>query len=219
MCPRWSQRSAAGIRGRWLSSRTNGVDALLVGVYDGRNLRMDRGRSPPACELSGSSNGQGSSRDPSGALISPAPTRDSGTPLLCGSRRVFRLRFLSSGGLACGPFRKLLASRFTIPFLERLVRDFSFNEKLRELAPLRLALERHLSVASTQIVAPGEPQLALPSAWVLRRLVEAELFGVRAFDGPTIALASGGLALVAHGAAMLPAWRAASDQSDRGVAP
>ena len=39
---------------------------------------------------------------------------------------------------------------------------------------------------------------------------EAQLFGVRSFDGPTIALASSVLALVALGAAMLPAWRAAS---------
>jgi ABC-type lipoprotein release transport system permease subunit len=41
-------------------------------------------------------------------------------------------------------------------------------------------------------------------------LVEAQLFGIRAFDAPTIALASGLLALVALGAAWLPAWRAAS---------
>jgi hypothetical protein len=39
--------------------------------------------------------------------------------------------------------RQLLASRFAIPLLIRLRRDFSFDEKLRELAPLRLALERH----------------------------------------------------------------------------
>jgi ABC-type antimicrobial peptide transport system permease subunit len=52
--------------------------------------------------------------------------------------------------------------------------------------------------------------VALPAAWALRRLVEADLFGIRAFDGPTIALASCLLALVALGAAMLPAWRAAS---------
>jgi ABC-type lipoprotein release transport system permease subunit len=44
--------------------------------------------------------------------------------------------------------------------------------------------------------------------WTFRRLVETQLFDVAAFDGPTIALASSGLALVALGAAMLPAWRA-----------
>ena len=52
--------------------------------------------------------------------------------------------------------------------------------------------------------------IALPAAWALRRFVEAELFGVRAFDAPTIVLASGVLAAVALAAAMLPAWRAAS---------
>ena len=52
--------------------------------------------------------------------------------------------------------------------------------------------------------------IALPSAWVLRRLIQAQLFGVSAFDGPTIAVASCLLALVALGAATLPAWRAAS---------
>ena len=50
--------------------------------------------------------------------------------------------------------------------------------------------------------------VALPAVWAFRRLVETQLFDVAAFDGPTIALASGGLALVALGAAMLPAWRA-----------
>ena len=52
--------------------------------------------------------------------------------------------------------------------------------------------------------------IALPAAWALRRLVEAQLFGVDAMDVPTIALATAMLGLVALGAAMLPAWRAAS---------
>jgi putative ABC transport system permease protein len=52
--------------------------------------------------------------------------------------------------------------------------------------------------------------IALPVAWGLKRVVEAELFGVGAFDGPTVALASCLLGLVALGAAMIPAWRAAS---------
>ena len=50
--------------------------------------------------------------------------------------------------------------------------------------------------------------LALPSAWLLRRLVETQLFGVSAVDGPTIAAATGVLALVALAAATLPSWRA-----------
>jgi ABC-type lipoprotein release transport system permease subunit len=52
--------------------------------------------------------------------------------------------------------------------------------------------------------------IALPAVWTLRRLVEAQLFGVGAFDAPTIALASCLLALVALAAAMIPARRAAS---------
>ncbi len=52
--------------------------------------------------------------------------------------------------------------------------------------------------------------IALPAAWALKRLVEAELFGVGAYDAPTMALALSLLALVALGAAMVPAWRAAS---------
>ena len=52
--------------------------------------------------------------------------------------------------------------------------------------------------------------VALPAAWALRRLVEAELFGVSAFDVPTVVIASAVLAAAALGAAWLPGWRAAS---------
>ena len=50
--------------------------------------------------------------------------------------------------------------------------------------------------------------LALPAAWAMRRLVEAELFGVQALDVPTIVLACGLLGLISIAAAALPAWRA-----------
>jgi predicted permease len=50
--------------------------------------------------------------------------------------------------------------------------------------------------------------VALPAVWTLRRFVEAQLFGVSAFDGWTLAGVSAGLALVALAAAALPAWRA-----------
>ena len=50
--------------------------------------------------------------------------------------------------------------------------------------------------------------VALPAVWTLSRLVETQLFGVTAFDWPTLAIAAVGLALMALGAAMLPAWRA-----------
>jgi predicted permease len=59
--------------------------------------------------------------------------------------------------------------------------------------------------------------IALPCVWALSRFVEAQLFGVRAVDGPTIAGASVLLVLVALGSAMLPAWRAASVSPTRAL--
>jgi putative ABC transport system permease protein len=52
--------------------------------------------------------------------------------------------------------------------------------------------------------------VALPCVWALGRLFEAQLFGVRGVDATTMAAASFLLALVALGAAALPAWRAAA---------
>jgi predicted permease len=66
-----------------------------------------------------------------------------------------------------------------------------------------------LIVRDALIMIGAGTAIALPSAWALRRLVEAQLFGIGAFDGPTVAVASGVLAVVALGAATLPAWRAA----------
>jgi putative ABC transport system permease protein len=51
---------------------------------------------------------------------------------------------------------------------------------------------------------------ALPLAWTLRRLIEAQLFGIQPFDAPSLAVASTVLALVALAGALIPAWRAAS---------
>src|SRR4029450_12710166 len=52
-------------------------------------------------------------------------------------------RLLSSCGLSPHAFRKLPAAGFAVPFLERFVRDLPLDEKLGELASLRLTLERH----------------------------------------------------------------------------
>jgi len=52
--------------------------------------------------------------------------------------------------------------------------------------------------------------IALPSVWRLRRFVEAELFGVTVLHVPTMAIAAAVLAGVGLGAALLPAWRAAT---------
>jgi ABC-type antimicrobial peptide transport system permease subunit len=51
--------------------------------------------------------------------------------------------------------------------------------------------------------------IALPCAWLLRRLVESQLYGVQATDQITVAAAVSFLALVALAAAMFPARRAA----------
>jgi ABC-type antimicrobial peptide transport system permease subunit len=60
--------------------------------------------------------------------------------------------------------------------------------------------------------------VAVPAVWGLQQLsdrvtlaldlVETQIFGVQAFDAPTIAAAGATLALVAVAAAAIPAWRA-----------
>jgi predicted permease len=93
--------------------------------------------------------------------------------------------------------------------------SFVVTRRTQEIG-LRLALGATRSAAlwliirDTLIMIGAGIAIALPCAWALRRLVESQLYGVRAFDGPTIAIACCLLALVALVAAMLPAWRAAS---------
>src|SRR5678816_4649422 len=61
-----------------------------------------------------------------------------------GARRAALLCWRLSGcGLAANPFRQFPAASFAIPLFKCLVGDLSFNEKLSELASLRLALEGH----------------------------------------------------------------------------
>jgi predicted permease len=95
------------------------------------------------------------------------------------------------------------------------VMSFVVTQRRQEIG-VRLALGATRAAAlwlairdALRMVAAGIA-IALPSAWALRRLVEAQLFDIGPFDGPTLALASGVLALSSLGAAMLPAWRAAS---------
>jgi predicted permease len=95
------------------------------------------------------------------------------------------------------------------------VMAFVVTQRTQEIG-LRMALGASRSAAvwlilrdAAMMVAAGI-LIALPAVWALRRLVEAELFGVSALHPPTIAIAGAVLATVCLGAAMLPAWRAAS---------
>ncbi len=95
------------------------------------------------------------------------------------------------------------------------VMSFVVTSRTGEIG-IRMALGATRSAAVCLVVADAAAMIAagtliaLPCLWALRRLVEAQLFGVQALDAPTIAAASLVLALVALAAAMLPAWRAAS---------
>lgn len=95
------------------------------------------------------------------------------------------------------------------------VMSFVVTRRTQELG-VRLALGATRSavlwliVREALVMVSTGTAIALSSAWALGRLIEAQLFGVRSVDGPTFAVASALLALVALGAAMLPAWRAAS---------
>jgi predicted permease len=78
---------------------------------------------------------------------------------------------------------------------------------------LRVALGATRSDAVWLVVRDAMPMvaagviIALPAVWMISRLVETQLFGVTAFDWPTIAIAAIGLMLIALATAMLPAWR------------
>jgi predicted permease len=104
------------------------------------------------------------------------------------------------------------------------VMSFVVTRRTQEIG-VRLALGATRSavvwlIARDALVMIGAgTAIALPCAWVLRRLVEAQLFGVTAVDGPTVAAAIGLLALVALGAAMLPSWRATSVSPTEALRP
>jgi predicted permease len=65
-----------------------------------------------------------------------------------------------------------------------------------------------LVVRDALVIVAAGIAVALPAVAALRRLVERQLFDVSVFDGPTIAIAAAGLALIALAASTVPAWRA-----------
>jgi predicted permease len=93
------------------------------------------------------------------------------------------------------------------------VMAFVVTQRRREIG-LRIALGATpraavwLMVRDALVMVGSGIAVALPAVWALRRLVEAQLFGVGPFDGATIALAVAGLVLVALAAAVPPAYRA-----------
>jgi predicted permease len=70
-----------------------------------------------------------------------------------------------------------------------------------------LVNERLLAILASTFAALA---MALPAVWALGRLIENQLFGVRAMDGATIGAAAAIVVLVALGAVALPARRASS---------
>ena len=94
------------------------------------------------------------------------------------------------------------------------VMAFVATQRTREIG-VRLALGATRTSAVWVVVRDALSMIvagtliAVPGAWALRRLVEAEIFGVHAFDAPTIATAGTGLALAVLSAAAMPALRAA----------
>jgi ABC-type antimicrobial peptide transport system permease subunit len=95
------------------------------------------------------------------------------------------------------------------------VMSFVVAHRTREIG-IRLALGAGrrgavwLIVRDALFMIGAGAAVALPCVWALGRVVQAQLFGVRALDGLTIAAACSLLVLVALGAAMMPACRAAS---------
>jgi predicted permease len=95
------------------------------------------------------------------------------------------------------------------------VMSFVVTHRTREIG-IRLALGATRVTAVWLVVRDAlfmigcGTAIALLGSWALGRFVAGQLFGVAPIHAPTIALAALLLAVVALGAAMVPAWRASS---------
>ena len=89
------------------------------------------------------------------------------------------------------------------------VMSFVVSRRTREIG-IRLALGASRSEAvwliirEAAIMVAAGLAMALPAVWALGRLIENQLFGLRATDGSTVAAAAVLIALVALGASALP---------------